>query len=121
MMMKLRSMLRGMDVATKPAFRTPRKNISTASTSRSPLMMLFSRLETMSWMSSDWSPVILTTVPAGNCGSRAPIACFTASAASMMFSPERLTTPSVITGSPSRRANVSRSLNAKSTSATSRT
>jgi len=53
--MKLSSMLSGMDVATNPAFRTPRKNMSTASTSSSPLMMLFSRLLTISWMSSDWS------------------------------------------------------------------
>ncbi len=110
MTMKLRSMLRGIDVATKPALRTPRKNISTASTSSSPLMMLFSRLLTMSWMSSDWSLVIFTTVPGGNPLSMAPISAFTRSAVSMMFSPERFTIPSVMTGVPSSRANVSRSL-----------
>jgi multidrug efflux pump subunit AcrB len=108
--MKLRSMLRGIDVATNPALRTPRKNIRTASTSSSPLMMLFSRFVTMAWMSSDWSPVIFTTVPGGNCASIPAMAPFTASAVSMMFSPERLTTPRVITGVPSRRANVSLSL-----------
>ena len=42
----------GIEIATKPALRTPRKNINTARTRISPEMMLFSRLLTIIWMSS---------------------------------------------------------------------
>ena len=84
-------------------------------------MMLFSRLLTMPRISSDWSEVSLITVPGGSDGCASAIAARTASAVSTMFSPLRLTTPREITGMPSRRAKLSRSLKPKSTSATSRT
>jgi hypothetical protein len=65
--------------------------------------------------------VIFTTVVAGKPASESAIACFTASEVSMMFSPVRLTIPSVTTEFPSRRAKLSCSLNPNSTSAMSRT
>ncbi len=94
----------GIAIATNDALRTPRKKSSTATTRISPEMMLFSRLLTILWISSDMSAVILITVVAGNVGSSSAIAAFTASAVSMMFSPDRFTMSSVTTGLPSSRA-----------------
>ncbi len=65
--------------------------------------------------------MITTSVVGGKSGRMASISAFTASAASMMFSPDRLTTLSVTAAVPSMRAKVSRSAKPKSTVATSRT
>ena len=67
-------------------------------------MMLFCRLLTISPMSSDMSEVIETSVDGGKRGRMASISARTAPAVAMMFSPERLTTSSVTTGSSPRRA-----------------
>ena len=70
----------------------------------SPEMMLFSRLFTIAWMSLDWSEVNLTIVLGGKRGPMSSTTARTASEAAMMFSPERLITSSVTTGTSSRRA-----------------
>ncbi len=106
---------------TNGAVRTPSTKISTATTRMSPEMMLFSRLLTMSWMSDETSDVINTTVPGGKSRSMSAITACTSSAVAMMFSPERLMIASEMTGLPSRRARLSRSLKPKSTVARSRT
>ncbi len=54
---KLRNIESGMATPTSAAFRTPRKNRSTAITKRMPAMMLFSRSWTSVSTFSDWSPV----------------------------------------------------------------
>ena len=105
---------------TNGAVRTPSTKISTAITRSSPEMMLFSRLLTMPAMSSETSEVILTIVPGGKSASMSAITTRTASAVSMMLSPARLMMASEITGLPSSRARLSRSLKPKSTVATSR-
>ena len=58
----------------------------------------------MSPMSADMSDVIETRVEGGKISRMASISARTASAVAMMFSPERLTTSSVTTGSSPRRA-----------------
>ncbi len=55
----------GMAMPTSVAFRTPRKNSSTAITKMSPLMMLFSKSVTSDCTFLLWSPVMVTSVPAG--------------------------------------------------------
>ena len=94
----------GIAIPTNDAVCTPSTKSSTPTTRMRPEMMLFSRLLTMSRISSDWSDVIFTTVPGGNSGRIAPIADRTASAVAIMFSPLRFDTPNVTTGFPSRRA-----------------
>ena len=54
---KLRNIESGIARPTSAAFRTPRKNSSTAITKRMPAMMLFSRSLTKMSTCSDWSPV----------------------------------------------------------------
>ena len=54
---KLRNIESGIASPTSAAFRTPRKNRSTAMTKRIPAMMLFSRSCTSVTTCSDWSPV----------------------------------------------------------------
>ncbi len=121
MMLNDSSMESGMASPTKGAVRTPSTKSSTTRTRIRPEMMLFSRLLTMPRISSDWSEVVLTTVPGGKFRDSSSITARTASAVSMMFSPLRFTTASDMTGLPSSRAKLSRSLNPKSTVATSRT
>ena len=101
---KDRNMDVGMEIATKIEVRRPSTKSRIPTISTSPEMMLFCRLLTMSPMSADMSEVIDTTVDAGKRGRMASISTCTASAVAMMFSPDRLTTSSVTTGSSSRRA-----------------
>ena len=63
----------------------------------------------------------MITVPGGSDGRAAATASRTAAAVETMFAPLRLTTAREMTGMPSRRAKLSRSLKPKSTCATSRT
>ena len=111
----------GIEIATNTEVPAPRKKRSIATIKISPETMLFSRLDTITSISSDISEVNVTLVVGGKSASIAATSLFTPSAVSMMFSPERLMTSRVITATPSMRAKFSRSAKPKSTVATSLT
>ncbi len=100
----------GIARATMTALRKPRKTKMTISTRISPLRMLFSRSETISRISCDWSMVTFISMPGSRRSSYWPAIRRTSSAIWMTFSPARFVMLSVTASWPFTRDMVSTSL-----------